>query len=274
MRAAMIAVLGVVAVAAGFYALLCLLLYTQQSSFIFFRVANDPLLVERWRPRRVEIPGPVSIEGWWAEGGNPTSPITMIYFGGNAEDVLYTAETAKAFDVGRVLATNYRGYGKTPGTPGEQALFEDALAIYDYAVTQPGVSANDIVVMGRSLGSGVATHLAAHRRVRSVVLVTPYDSMAAVGQGHYSIFPVRWLLKHKFESDKLAAAIDTPALLLAAEQDSIVPQRHAHALKKVWRGPIRLHVLERVGHNDIEAHRSYYVLINEFILAESVAINR
>lgn len=261
----MMAVLGVIAVAAGFYALLCALLYAQQDGFIFFRVANDPLLVQRWQSRRVEIPGEVRIEGWWAEGGDAASSVTLLYFGGNAEDVLYTAETAKALSAKRMLIANYRGYGNTPGEPGERALFQDALAIYDYAVKQPGVSADRIVAMGRSLGSGVATYLAANRKVHAVVLITPYDSMAAVGQGHYPFFPVRRLLKHKFPSDTFAAAIDAPALLLAAEQDTIVPPRHAQALKQAWRGPVQLRVLQGVGHNDIEAHPNYYALINGFL---------
>jgi len=267
MRAAMIGAIGVVGVAVVLYAVLCWLLYAQQDNFIFFRVANDPQLVARWQSRRVEIQGDVGIEGWWADGGRPSSPLTILYFGGNAEDVLYTAEAAPSFACARMLVANYRGYGNTAGEPSERALFQDALTIYDYAVKQSGVSAENIVVVGRSLGSGVATYLAAHRSVRGVVLITPYDSMVAVAQGHYPVFPVRWLLKHRFTSDERAKTVSVPVLMLAAELDNVVPVRHAQRLAKSWAGAVRLHVLSGVGHNDIETNASYFQEIDRFLIA-------
>ena len=83
--------------------------------------------------------------------------------------------------------------------------------------------ATSISVIGRSLGSGVACYLAAHRKIQHMALVTPYDSMTSLAQTHYPIFPVRWLLKDRFESSKLANSIDSETLVLLAELRSNEP---------------------------------------------------
>ena len=253
--------LFVVAVIASFMAFL----YVQQDALIFFPQPNDPLLLREWQNRRVDIQTPSgTLAGWWADGGAPASGTVIVYFGGNAEDVLYTAQTAKRFAAERMLLMNYRGYGLSRGKPSQAALFEDALAIYDH-VSTTGIQAERIVIMGRSLGSGVATMLAANRPVRGVVLITPFDSLAAVAAHHYRGLPVRSLLKHPFPSIEFARRVQAPALLLAAERDRIVPPVHAERLSEAWAGPHRLHVLPNVGHNDVEQAARYYELISEFL---------
>jgi uncharacterized protein len=120
-------------------------------------------------------------------------------------------------------------------------------------------------VMGRSLGSGVASMLAGARKVGAAILITPYDSLAAVAAGHYPFLPVRLLLRHPFPSTDWARRTHAPALLLAAEHDNVVPATHAQKLFQVWAGPKQIHVLAQTGHNDIEMHPDYYRLINEFL---------
>ena len=124
--------------------------------------------------QRIEIEtADAKLEGWWIENAQATTPAVILYFGGNAEDVLYTASTARQIDARAVVVVNYRGYGGSTGKPGQKALYDDGLAIYDYAIKR-GVPAEHIVVMGRSLGSGVASMLAGARPVRAAILITPY----------------------------------------------------------------------------------------------------
>lgn len=258
----MITVIVVIAIV---FAAMCLFLYVRQDSLLFYPQPNDARLLREWQDRRVEVrTGDRALVGWWARGGEPDSGIVILYFGGNAEDVLYTASTAELFAAERMLVVNYRGYGLSKGKPGQDALFEDAREIYDY-VRASGVSADRIVVMGRSLGSGVAAMLAAEREVRGAVLITPFDSLAAVAAHHYRLLPVRVLLRHRFPSADYARRTRAPALIVAAESDAIVPPIHAQRLATAWRGPHSIHVLEGVGHNDIDADPSYYTFINEFL---------
>ena len=265
MRALLTSFLVIVGIAGAIYIALCLSLYLQQDRVLFHPTANDRSLAARWAPYRVEIPsGTHVLEGFWSENGASTSARVVIYFGGNAEDVLYTASTAFELAIKRMLVVNYRGYGGTPGTPSQTALYEDALAIYDYVVAG-GTNPKNIVVMGRSLGSGLATMLAAEREVHGAILITPYDSLVEVAAHHYPIFPVRLLMKHPFDSAAYARRATVPALMLAAEDDTIIPPAHAQRLHDLWAGPRQLHILRGVGHNDIERHPEYYPLINAFL---------
>jgi pimeloyl-ACP methyl ester carboxylesterase len=257
--------------AVGFVAVLmlaiCALLYFQQDRILFYPVKTDVVTAERWKDQRVEIPsddGP--IEGWWLEKPDSTSQTVVLYFGGNAEEVLSSAIDSMAhLDVRRMLVTNYRGYGRTPGRPSQDALFSDALTVYDYAINRLGVASGNVVVVGRSLGSGVATYVTTHRPVRGVVLITPYDSIKDVAQGLYPLLPVGTLIKHPFRSDLLAPNLQTPVLMLAAADDGVIPPKHAQRLFDVWAGPKRLHILTGVGHNDITDAAQYYPLLNAFL---------
>jgi uncharacterized protein len=243
----------------------CLLLWWRQENFLFHPRPNDALLRKQWHVHRVEIPSAdIALEGWWADNPAASNAAVIVYFGGNGEDILYTATTARHIDARRALFVNYRGYGGTPGKPTQKALFEDALAIYDYVVAS-GVAPENIVVMGRSLGSGVATMLAATRRVRGAILVTPYDSIAAVAARHYAFLPVRMLLRHPFPASDYAKNAHVPALMLAGATDFIVPAIHAQRLHEAWAGPKEIHILPGAGHNNIEQQRAYYDLINQFL---------
>jgi hypothetical protein len=266
MRAMLNSLLILVGIAGAFYIGLCLLLYLQQDRVLFYPAPNDSALLSQWKTRAVEIRTPdARLEGWWAENPASTTPFAIVYFGGNAEDVLYTAGMAAQFEARRMLVVNYRGYGQAQGTPSQDALYDDGRAIYDYVVNELGEKPEHIVVMGRSLGSGVASMLAAERRVRAAILITPFDSITAVAASHYPIFPVRWLLKHPFDSTRFARRTKTPALLIAAAEDRVIPAKHAQALANVWAGEHSLHVLQGVGHNDLETHPDYFRLINEFL---------
>jgi uncharacterized protein len=267
MRTVLTALLTVLILAGGGFTLVCALLYFGQDSSIFFPRPNDPQLRQRYSAQRFELPAAgATVEGWWIENAEAKTPAVVLYFGGNAEDVLYTANEASKINARAVVVVNYRGYGSSSGEPGQKALYEDGLAIYDYAINR-GVPAEHIVVMGRSLGSAVASMLAGARPVRAAVLITPFDSLAAVAAGHYPFVPVRVLLRHPFPSSDWAKRAHAPALILAAEHDAVVPASHARKLSQAWAGAMEFHVLAQTGHNDIEMHPDYYRLINEFLAA-------
>lgn len=266
MRPMLTATLTIVGIAVALFAVMCLALYLKQDSFLFVPQRTDESLARAWNARRVEIPaGEQRIEGWWADDPVASSHAVVLYFGGNSEDVLFTAITAEKLGARRLLVTNYRGYGKSGGRPGQAALFSDALAVYDYAVQQPGVSPGDVVVMGRSLGSGVATWVAANRPVRAAILITPYDSILSVAAHHYSVFPVRMLLRHPFPSQELAAKVTAPVLMIAAERDTVIPPVHTKRLAAAWAGLTQVHVLPGMEHNNVEQHPQYYTLVRAFL---------
>lgn len=189
----------------------------------------------------------------------------VIYFGGNAEETSYMLDEVAPAATCSWLLVSYRGYGGSHGKPGEAALYADALAWYDLAAARPDVDATRIVAFGRSLGSGVATWLATRRPLAGVVLVTPYDSMVAVGRRHYPYLPVGLLLRNRFDSLARAPHLHVPALFLPAAHDHIVPPAHARRLYEAWAGPRIWRLLPRVGHNDIQASPDYWPTVRDFL---------
>lgn len=253
-----------VALALG-YGGLCLLVYLRQDTMLYLPRPNDARAVQSLAPFvwRAHNDG-VTLEGWLRPARRPQAVPLVLYFGGNAEDVALTAQRSSVD--ANYLYVNYRGYGATGGRPSEAALKSDALVIYDQAVARERHNGT-VVAMGRSLGSGVAVHLAANRNIHAVVLITPYDSMVQVARGHYPWLPVGWLLRHRFESDRIASAIDTPALFLIADRDRIVPAERGLSLARMWGGPAQLARFTHAGHGDIDASPGYATTLGSFLAA-------
>jgi pimeloyl-ACP methyl ester carboxylesterase len=169
------------------------------------------------------------------------------------------------FNTQSFLFMNYRGYGDSDGKPAERALLADALYVFDHILAAESIDPQHVVVMGRSLGSGVAVHVAAKRKVGGVILVTPFDSLVNVAKAHYPIFPVRWLLKHRFDSARLAPGISTPALFLTAAHDQVVPVRLAKNLETLWGGPVESVTVVGTDHNSIQISPVYWDAINAYL---------
>lgn len=160
----------------------------------------------------------------------------IIYFGGNAEEVSHLAEYSHHFKSCTVALVNNRGFGRSGGSPSEKSMFSDALSIYDQLKRRDDIDPEKIIIVGRSIGTGVATYLSSKRPVRATILFTPYESMTAVAQGKYPFVPISLLIKHPFESQTYAANVTTPMLALIAKNDVVIPPAHAYALLKHWKG--------------------------------------
>lgn len=235
MRAAWSILLLVLAV----YAAVCALVFFRQRSMIYYPQAFEG--------------GTVLALGGGARVGvtlheQPGSS-AVIYFGGNAEAVAYTLPELRAVFPNQALyLMHYRGYGATPGEPTEAGLYSDAQALYEHVRAQHP----QVTLVGRSLGSGIATRLASEKPVDRLVLVTPYDSMAGAASHHFPWLPVRLLLRDRYDSVRYAAKVNAPTTILAAERDEVIPRASSEALYHSFRpGLATFHVVPGVGHNDI-----------------------
>jgi pimeloyl-ACP methyl ester carboxylesterase len=246
-----------------------LIVYLAQDGLIFMR---QPMSEARRAEIARTIPQAESVfldaadgtrvHAWHLKAG----PALVLYFGGNAEEVSWMLEAARAETSGLSwMLMDYRGYGQSAGSPSEKALVADALALYDHAAKLPGVDAKRIYAFGRSLGSGVAVALAAERPLAGVILVTPYDSLAAVAKRYYWYVPVDLLLRHRFDSIARAPQMKTPLLCLIAGHDEVIPPEHAEHLYAAWGGPKHRVQLAGASHNATDTAPRFWPSIREFL---------
>jgi len=167
-----------------------------------------------------------TLRGWAVNHGQRDA---VLYFGGNAESIQgMRGQLGEWFPGHSSYLLAYRGYGASDGAPREELLLADALALFDHVRTQH--PEGDISVIGRSLGSGVASYLASQRDVHRLVLVTPFDSLVGVGKAHYPWLPVGWLATERYESDRYLADHQGPVLILRAGRDEVVPPANTDRL--------------------------------------------
>ncbi|MGA6926411.1 MAG: alpha/beta hydrolase, partial [Desulfosarcina sp.] len=212
--------------------------------------------------------GEVTLSGWFFKNQIDAKRPLIVYYGGNAEDISLNFEDLKRFNADSFLFMNYRGYGGSEGHPSERSLLDDAVFALDRVLESEGIDPAHVVLMGRSLGSGVAVYVAAKRTVGGVILVTPFDSLVNVARSHYPVFPVGLMLKHRFDSAALAPGIKTPALFLTASNDQVVPLRFAKKLQALWGGPVTAVTIEGRDHNNIETSRAYWDAINAYLVEQ------
>ena len=190
-----------------------------------------------------------------------TGSDALIYFGGNAEDVSRNMpDFAAAFPSDAIYLLHYPGYGGSSGSPSEQAIVAAALALFDHVHAEH----KNIIVVGRSLGSGVAIRVASLRPVNRLALVTSYDSLADIAAHNYPLLPGRWLLRDKYESWRYAPQVTAPTRIIVAEQDEIVPRASSERLRTRFKNGIASYVvIPGVGHNSISDSADYLPLLKK-----------
>ncbi len=194
----------------------------------------------------------------------------LLAFGGNAwhaDDLLvFLARRVEDHDL---VVFHYRGYPPSEGRPAEGALYADALSIHDWAVAT--LAPRRVVALGSSLGSAVAAHLAAHRPLAGLVLVTPFDSIEAIAAERYFWVPVRSLLRHPFRTADSLRGLDLPVAVILAEHDRVVPRARSTALVEVLRRPVLLATVPGVGHNAIYDREEFDRLLADALRAIEAA---
>jgi len=214
--------------------------------------AAEPADTHEITPVRLALAHNKAIKGWFLRPRQGKAPYpSIIYYGGRSEEVSWLQGAVKWFPNHAVLALNYRGYGESEGDPSEEGLFEDGLAQFDWLAAQSGVDPKAIVLVGRSLGTGVASYVAANRPAERVVLITPYDSLLAVARRRFWLTPLSLILRHKFKSVDYAKINMQPCLALLAEHDDVVPEEHTHRLMASWAGAKKLVRIPSTTHLDI-----------------------
>jgi len=219
-------------------------------------------------------PLPVDAEAWELKAKDRTvlrgvhfkpakpSAELILGFGGNAWNGQDVGEFLhEIFPAAHVVAFHYRGYQPSGGTPSAEKLIADAPLVYDLAVER--LKPKKIFAVGFSIGSGIAAQLSAVRKLDGAILVTPFDSLKAVAQDFYPWLPIAPFFAHEIDAATALEKSGTPAAILSAGRDEIIPAERTEALRKRAPAVKFERAIAGAGHNDLYARSEFQLAMRE-----------
>lgn len=201
-----------------------------ESHFVFS--PNDPdRSAGDWNPHGLpvqtvwlETADKVGLQAWWI--GDQSAKFTFLAFHGNAGNIALRADIYRFLHTipVNVLAVEYRGYGRSAGSPSEAGLYRDGDAALRFLEQSKGINPRTIVVYGQSLGTAVAANVAAHHRLAGVVLEAPFPSASALARKLFWFFPgLSLLVRSQFDTAQRLQQIRAPILIVHCTDDPVIP---------------------------------------------------
>ena len=192
----------------------------------------------------------VELTAWYAPA--PAGRPTVVMFPGKSGSLRSQRYRVKLFKDARmgVFLLAYRGFSGNEGEPSEEGFYADARAALDWLETG-GVPERSIAIYGVSLGTGVATEMAAEREIGALVLEAPYTSVVDVADARFPFVPVDLLMADRFDSLSRIDEIDEPLLVMHGDADRVIAQRFGRELFEAADGPKTGFWPEGVGHKDL-----------------------
>jgi fermentation-respiration switch protein FrsA (DUF1100 family) len=166
----------------------------------------------------------VKLHAWWIQRSG--ADFTFLAFHGNAANIANRADVYRflAETPANVLAVEYRGYGKSQGSPSESGIYRDAQAGYEFLLRPKGIRPGQIVSFGQSLGTAVAANLASERQVAALILEAPFPSASAVARKAFWFLPGVSLLTYgQFATGKAIQRVSAPVMIVHCKQDPVIP---------------------------------------------------
>ena len=216
------------------YLIITFILYSYQRNLMYHPVENnyqgDKLMVKIEKVN-IKTEDNIDLLAWYHKK-NLTKYKTILYLHGNAGALENRIHKINHFDGMKVnfLLVAWRGFSGNKGSPTEKGLYQDARSAVKW-LNDNGIRNENIIIYGESLGTGVATEIAQNKNFAGIILESPFTSMIEAARSRYPIFPIRLILKDKYESDKKIKNIKSPILVMHGEVDKIVP---FHMGKKMY----------------------------------------
>lgn len=211
------------------YVLVLVLIRVFESHFIFFPNTPDRLAGD-WTPPGLPVQDVwlsasdgTKLHAWWIPGKN--AEFTFLAFHGNASNIANRVDVYKFLQStpANVLAMEYRGYGHSEGHPSETGLYLDAEAGYKYLITEKGIAPKRIISFGQSLGTAVATNLAAHREVGALLLEAPFPSASSVARKVFWFLPgLSLTVASQFDTEARVKELKAPLMIVHCSEDPVL----------------------------------------------------
>jgi fermentation-respiration switch protein FrsA (DUF1100 family) len=192
------------------------------------------------------------LHGWWIPASRTPAAAHVLLCHGNAGNIGDRVLHARLLaDAGLdVFLFDYRGYGKSDGTPDEEGTYRDARAARQAMLARPTVDAGRLVYLGESIGGAVALALALQAPPRGLVLQSAFTSVRDMGRLHYPFIPSA-VVPDAYPNLRRIAALESPLLVIHGDRDEIVPVAHGRALFEAAPPPKRIEIVRGAGHNDL-----------------------
>jgi hypothetical protein len=222
--------LRVLAVGGLVYIGLIVLLYFVQARMLFLPssglVADPGAIGLAFDEVEIATADGERLHAWWVPHRNARG--TLLFSHGNAGNISYRLDSLRLFHQLRlnVLIYDYRGYGRSTGSPGETGLYRDGEAVWRWLTDERGIAENRIVAFGRSMGAAIAAQLAARYSPACLITESAFTSVPDRAAEIYWWLPVRWLVRIKMDTRRFVAEADVPVLVVHSRDDEIVPFEH------------------------------------------------
>ncbi|HWA03870.1 MAG TPA: alpha/beta hydrolase [Rhizomicrobium sp.] len=231
----------------AYLAVFALLLFYQRSLLFFggrLEAPRDP----SYQAVTIKEADGITLKAWKAGASKPHAPIIVFFYGnaGAISDFQSIGEALRDEGYGIVLAS-YRGYDGNPGVPTEDGLMNDARAILKSLPADHG----PIILWGQSLGSGVAARMASEGRGDALILQSPYTAVVDVAARRFPIYPVRWVMRDRFNTFALVPKIRMPVLIVHGTKDDVVPFDMGETLAQRFGAEATFVAIPNRGHNDL-----------------------
>ena len=254
----------------SFYVLLLIVMFFFQSSLLYHPSVNNYVKDQAARePNEIEkvkitTKDKIDLVGWFYNK-NLENFKTILFFHGNAgslENRTYKLNHFKDLNL-NFLIIAWRGFNGNKGKPNEIGLYEDAESAIRW-LKMKGINEKNIILYGESLGTGVAVEIAQNKNYAGIILESPFTSMVNVGKKHYPFFPVRFLLKDKFESYKKITNILAPVLIMHGKVDKIVPYDMGKEMYELANEP-KFFYSQEYGDHMVEYDEKLLLALKKFI---------
>ncbi|PYQ16573.1 MAG: hypothetical protein DMF80_04395 [Acidobacteria bacterium] len=213
----------------------------------------------------------VVLHGWFLPVDG--SRLTVLVCHGNAGNISHRLDRALLIHAklrADVFLFDYRGYGRSEGTPDEAGTYRDGRAAYLHLTGERGIAPGRLVLFGESLGGAVALQLALEQPSRALVLESPFTSIADMAAVALPLLPMRYFVRTRYDNLAKIAALKVPLLVLHGEADTTVPLEQGRRVFEAAPEPKRFFAIPGAGHNDtyLTGGEAYWQAWSEF-LAES-----
>ncbi len=208
----------------------------------------------------------LNLHGWFIKGSNPEK--ALLFCHGNAGNISHRLESIQQFvSLGfSVLIFDYRGYGKSEGSPDEKGTYKDAMAAHKYVTEVKGFASKDILVFGRSLGGSIAAWLAKETDPGALVVESAFTSVPDIAGDVYPIIPVKLVSRFSYSTIDYIKETSCPVLVIHSTEDDLIPFKHGKTLYESAGEP-KKSMWIKGGHNDgfLVSGRMYIDGISNFL---------